>query len=559
MTTETKHLRLGDILIQAGVLTESTLEAALAEQKMSSMRLGEILVKNGWVSEKHLAEALSRQLKVPLVSLSRYRPTPEVLKIVPENLARRLDVVPLSILENDKLLVATADPLNVMALDELKMATGREIDISIATASEIRRAFDQFYRVQATLEEAMVEVMDEKRGAESSLNLVDVSADDAPVVKLVNSIMEQAVKEGTSDIHIEVFERSARVRYRIDGALFDSLEYPRNLHPAVCSRIKIMSGMDISERRKPQDGRILVKVGNKRVDLRVSSLPALFGEKIVMRLLDQENAMVGLEKLGFEPNEKALLEDMISLPYGIILVTGPTGSGKSTTLYSLLEVMNTPDVNIITVEDPVEYTMPGITQVQVNEKAGLTFSETLRSILRQDPDKIMLGEIRDQETAQLAIRAALTGHLVLSTLHTNDAPSAVARLLDMGIQPFMVSSAVVGVVAQRLARRLCNFCKREMEIPPSVARSLDLPEGTRVFAPVGCDECRNTGYKGRTALFEIMMVDEEIKRAIAEGAPVYEIRKLAISKGMTTLRRAGIKKVLDGITSIEEMMTETMQ
>lgn len=505
-----------------------------------------------------MAEALSRQLKVPLVSLARYKPTPEVLKVVPESMARRLEVVPLSLLDNGKLLVATADPLNVVALDELKMVTGREIELSIAMVSEIRRAFEQFYRVHTTLEEAMVEVMEDKP-ADSSLNLVDVGVDDAPVVKLVNSIMEEAVKEGTSDIHIEVFERGARVRYRIDGALFDSLEYPKNLHPAVCSRIKIMSGMDISERRRPQDGRILLKVGNKRVDLRVSSLPSIFGEKIVMRLLDQDKAMVGLERLGFSPDERALLEDMASLPYGIILVTGPTGSGKSTTLYSLLEVMNTPDVNIITVEDPVEYTMPGITQVQVNEKAGLTFSETLRSILRQDPDKIMIGEIRDQETAQLAIRAALTGHLVLSTLHTNDAPSAVARLLDMGIQPFMVSSAVVGVVAQRLARRLCSSCKKEMQLPDAVARSLDLPPGTRVFAPVGCDDCRNTGYKGRTALFEILLVDEEIKRAIAEGAPVYEIRKLAISKGMTTLRKAGIKKVLDGITSVEEMMSETMQ
>ncbi|MCX7828708.1 MAG: ATPase, T2SS/T4P/T4SS family [Thermanaerothrix sp.] len=555
---DTKHMRLGDILIQAGVLTESTLNAALKEQKVSSMRLGEILVKNGWVSEKHLAEALSRQLKVPLVSLARYKPTPEVLKVVPENMARRLEVVPLSLLDNGRLLVATSDPLNVVALDELKMATGREIELSIAMVSEIRRAFEQFYRVHTTLEEAMVEVMEDKP-SDSSLNLVDVGVDDAPVVKLVNSIMEEAVKEGTSDIHIEVFERGARVRYRIDGALFDSLEYPKNLHPAVCSRIKIMSGMDISERRRPQDGRILLKVGNKRVDLRVSSLPSIFGEKIVMRLLDQDKAMVGLERLGFSPDERALLEDMASLPYGIILVTGPTGSGKSTTLYSLLEVMNTPDVNIITVEDPVEYTMPGITQVQVNEKAGLTFSETLRSILRQDPDKIMIGEIRDQETAQLAIRAALTGHLVLSTLHTNDAPSAVARLLDMGIQPFMVSSAVVGVVAQRLARRLCSSCKKQIELPDAVARSLDLPPGTRVFAPVGCDDCRNTGYKGRTALFEILMVDEEIKRAIAEGSPVYEIRKLAISKGMTTLRKAGIKKVLDGITSVEEMMSETMQ
>lgn len=558
-----RHLRLGDLLVQAGAISEVNLESALQEQKGSFLRLGEILLKNGWLTEKQLAEALSRQMKIPLVSLARYRPSPEALKIIPESLARRLEVVPLSILETEAVSVAMSDPLNVLALDELRMVTGRNIELSVATASDIRRAFDQFYRVQASLEEAMVEVMEDRKssgiGTDGGLNLLDISVDDAPVVKLVNNILEQAVREGASDIHIEGFERNSRVRFRIDGTLFDALEYPKNLHPAVCSRIKIMSGMDISERRRPQDGRLLVKILSRKVDLRVSSLPALYGEKIVMRLLDQENAMVGLEKLGLEPQERGLVEDMIAYPYGIVLVTGPTGSGKSTSLYSLLEMLNTPQVNIITVEDPVEYTIQGVNQVQVNEKAGLTFSETLRSILRQDPDKIMVGEIRDQETAQLAIRAALTGHLVLSTLHTNDAPSAVARLVDMGIQPFMVASSLVAVVAQRLVRRLCPACKKEQALPPQVLKGFGLPEDAVAYLPVGCEECRGTGYKGRTAIFEILLVDEDVRRAIVEELPSHALRQLAVSKGMTTLRQAGIRKILAGITSVEEMMSETMQ
>ena len=563
MAEAPKHLRLGDLLLQAGAISETSLQAALQEQKGSFMRLGEILLKNGWLTEKQLAEALSRQMKIPLVSLARYKPNPEALKAIPEAVARRLEVVPLSVLENGSVTVAMSDPLNVLALDELRMTTGRTFELSVATISDVRRAFDQFYKVQTSLEEAIVEGMEDRKGGPSaldgSLNLVDISVDDAPVVKLVNNVLEQAVREGASDIHIEGFERNSRVRFRIDGTLFDALEYPKNLHPAVCSRIKIMSGMDISERRKPQDGRLLVRILNRRVDLRVSSLPALYGEKMVLRLLDQENAMVGLEKLGLEPQERGLVEDMIAFPYGIVLVTGPTGSGKSTSLYSLLEMLNSPEVNIITVEDPVEYTIQGVNQVQVNEKAGLTFSETLRSILRQDPDKIMVGEIRDQETAQLAIRAALTGHLVLSTLHTNDAPSAVARLVDMGIQPFMVASALVAVVAQRLVRRLCPACRKSQELPPQVLRGFGIPEGSVTYAPVGCEECRNTGYKGRTALFEILLVDEELRRGVVENLPSHMLRQMAVAKGMITLRQAGVRKVLAGITSVEEMMSETMQ
>jgi type IV pilus assembly protein PilB len=348
--------------------------------------------------------------------------------------------------------------------------------------------------------------------------------------------MEQAVREAASDIHIEPFEKVTRVRYRVDGSLFDAIDFTRKLHPAVSSRIKIMANIDISEKRRPQDGRILIKTLNKNIDLRVSTLPTIYGEKVVLRLLDQSNAMVGLEKLGLEQADRELVDKIIGSPYGIVLVTGPTGSGKSTTLYSVLERLSKPEVNIITVEDPVEYTMTGINQIQVNEKAGLTFSEALRSILRQDPDKIMVGEIRDLETAQLAVRAALTGHLVLSTLHTNDAPSATVRLIEMGIAPFLVSSSLIAVVAQRLIRKLCEHCKQEYELPDKIAEEVGLPKGTVVFKPVGCEICRGTGYKGRSGIYEIMKVDEDIQNLILEGSAGHRIQHEAIKKGMITLR-----------------------
>jgi type IV pilus assembly protein PilB len=381
-----------------------------------------------------------------------------------------------------------------------------------------------------------------------------VSADDAPIVRLVSNILENAAKENVSDIHIEVYEKVSKVRYRIDGSLSEFIEYPAALHTAVMSRLKIIANMDISERRKPQDGRILVKIQDKRIDLRVSSLPAIYGEKMVLRLLDQSNSKVGLEKLGLFKDDIEVLMRMIRAPYGIFLMTGPTGSGKSTTLYSLLEILNKPDVNIITVEDPVEYTVDGINQVQVNEKTGLTFTEALRSILRQDPDKIMVGEIRDFPTAELAIRAALTGHLVLSTLHTNDAPSSVVRLQDMGVAPFMISSSLVAVVAQRLLRRLCSKCKTEQQLVGSMAAAVGLPEGTIVYGPKGCEECRHTGYKGRVAVTEIMQVDEEVKALINEGATVARIRDVCVSKGMRLLAHSAMRNVMTGVTSIDEML-----
>ncbi|MDR3321485.1 MAG: Flp pilus assembly complex ATPase component TadA [Synergistaceae bacterium] len=561
MSEDWRHLKLGDLLVDAGAISKNTLDAALEEQKISRMRLGEILLKNGWLTERQLAEALSRQLKLPLVSLSKYKPTREAIRIIPEAVAQRLEIVPLAILESGKIAIAMSDPLNVIAVDELTMITNAEFEINVATASDVRRALMNFYKVATSLEDAMGEVMSSEEdfaraivSAGSAQDVMGVSADDAPVVRLVSNILEEAVKEAVSDIHIEAYEKVAKVRYRLDGSLRDYIEYPAALHPAVMSRLKVISNMDISERRKPQDGRIVVKLQDRRIDMRVNSLPALYGEKMVLRLLDQGQSKVGLNNLGLYDDDIEIITRMIKAPYGIFLVTGPTGSGKSTTLYSLLEVLNQPDVNIITVEDPVEYTMDGINQVQVNEKAGLTFTEALRSILRQDPDTIMVGEIRDFPTAELAIRAALTGHLVLSTLHTNDAPSSIVRLLDMGIAPFMISSSLVAVVAQRLLRRLCPRCKVEYPLQESIAQAIGVPPGTKVWGPKGCDDCRNLGYRGRVGVTEIMQVDEDVKALINSGASVAEIRNKCVAKGMRLLTHSAWRGVISGKTSIDELL-----
>lgn len=550
---------LGQILLEQGYILSEQLEMALKEQTATNLRIGEILVKNGWVTERDLAEAISKQTKYPFVSLSMFRPMQEAIDTIPESMVRRLEVVPLSIDENtNKLTVAISDPFNILALDEIRMITGMDLDIMIATLSDIKRAIESFYSVKSSIDRALIEVVAEE-SAEFDLSREEaVSIDDAPVVKLVNTILGQAVESGASDVHVEPFESETRVRYRIDGVLFDMLTFPKHLHPPVSSRIKIMSGMDIAEKRHPQDGRILLRAEGRRIDIRVSSLPAIYGEKLVLRLLDQATAMVGLEKLGLDPEEKVALDKIIEVPYGIILVTGPTGSGKSTTLYSILQTLNSYDVNITTVEDPVEYTIAGVNQVQINEKAGLTFDTVLRSILRQDPDIILVGEMRDTETAQLAVRSALTGHLVLSTLHTNDAPSSIIRMVDMGIPPFLVSSSVVAVMAQRLVRKLCPRCKVSYELPQNVAESLGLDGFTTVYKPVGCDECRGTGYRGRTAIFEIMSMTEEIRRAVMTGATSDDLRAMAISQGMRTLRVSGAKKVKDGITSADEVLSVTL-
>ncbi len=555
-----KNVKLGDILVNSNALTPSQLDSALMEQRQSGMRLGEILIKNGWLSENQLIEALSTQLHIPQVSISRYRPEAEALRLIPQVMAERLKVIPMRITDEDHLMVATSDPLNLVAADELRMMSGKEVEFGLCPASQIQRDLSRIYTMQESLDVAEVEVVSSSsEGIELDLGqaISTAAADDAPVINLVNTILEQAVKDRSSDIHIEPFEKDTQVRYRVDGQLFNATNFSRGLHPAVTSRIKIMANIDISEKRKPQDGRILIKLMDRRVDLRVSTLPTVYGEKTVIRVLDQSNAMVGLEKLGFEQKDRDKIDRLLKVPYGIILVTGPTGSGKSTTLYSFLERINTPDVNIVTVEDPVEYSIAGINQVQVSEKAGRTFGSVLRAILRQDPDKIMIGEMRDSETANLAIRAALTGHLVLSTLHTNDAPSAAIRLGDMGVPPFLVASSVVAVIAQRLVRRLCPDCKMEYTIEDPICRSLGLPEGSKAYRTRGCDTCRGTGHVGRTSVFEIMEMNEEIRNKIIDQDTAVSIKRAAIDMGMRTLREAALSRVLDGTTTVEEMLNVT--
>lgn len=556
MAKETKRpQRLGDLLVHAGAITEEDLQQALEKQKKDPRRLGELLVGEGIITERNLAQALAVQLKTNVVSLSRFRPMSDALQQVPEDVAKRLNVLPMSILDDGRLSIAMSDPLDIFAIDELRMLTGRDIQVSVATASDVRRSLEHAYAVQESLQDAMFEVVQERGEGEA---MEPLSSEDEPVIKLVNSILEQAVREGASDLHIEIQEETTRVRLRVDGTLFDAFDFPKNLSPAVLSRFKIMADMDITEKRKPQDGRILVRILQRHIDLRVSTLPTIYGEKLVIRILDQDNAIVGLENLGLTAEERSTLDDLINVPYGIILLTGPTGSGKSTTVYSLLERINKPEVNIITLEDPVEYTIRGVNQVQVDERIGRTFSNTLRYVLRQDPDKLMIGEIRDTETAQLAIRSALTGHLVLSTLHTNDAPSAVNRLVDMGVAPFLVSSTLSTIISQRLVRTLCSSCKKPYEPSAALSHSLGLPEGLTLYQPVGCDDCRGTGYRGRTGIYEIMIVNEEIRKGILDGAATSRLRELALQEGMVPLRQGGLRKVQEGLTSLEEVLHVTM-
>ena len=550
--------KLGDILVQAGVIDESQLVRALQIQQASKddkRKLGEVLVSEKFITETRLAEALSTQLKLPLFTLTRYRPMPEAIRLVPRAVAERLSLIPLSIMEDDLLLVAMSNPLDLLGQDEVRMLTGRNLKVGIATASDINQNLDRLYNLQNNLEEAIEEV-DTDLGQNLELDF-DASSDEAPVIQLVSNLLQQAVREGASDIHVEVYEKMARVRFRVDGQLYSAFDYPVALHPSVSARLKIMSGMDIAEKRKPQDGRILIRVDGRRIDLRVSVLPTMNGEKVVLRILDQESSSVGLDRLGLEADDMEKIDLFCNMPWGIMLVTGPTGSGKSTTLYSMLQKINQPDVNIITVEDPVEFSVAGINQVHVNEKAGLTFESALRSILRQDPDKVMVGEIRDQKTAQIAIRAALTGHFVLSTLHTNDAPSAATRMVDMGVPPFLVSASLSGVIAQRLVRRLCPICREEYELNENMCETLNVPVGTHAFRPRGCNECRN-GYKGRRGIYEIMMVDDELRRMILEGVSNIQLRAEAIKRGMKTLRQSGINNALAGHTSLEEVFTTTL-
>ncbi|MCK5426118.1 MAG: type IV-A pilus assembly ATPase PilB [Thermodesulfovibrionia bacterium] len=561
--------KLGQLLINNHLITEEHLERALELQKKEGGRLGSNLIKLGVLTEEKLVAFLSQQYGVPAISLSDYQIDSNLTKFIPVDVAQKYSILPVARV-GATLTVAMVDPSNVFAIDDVKFMTGYNVDPVVATESAIREAITQNYGQTDTLQTAMDslnmgddDLLDliQDEGEEVDISELKQAVEEAPVVKLVNIILSEAITKGASDIHLEPYEKSFRVRYRIDGVLYDIMKPPPKLKAALSSRIKIMSQLDIAERRLPQDGRIKLKIRGREVDLRVSTLPTLFGEKIVMRILDKSNLVLDLTKLGFEKEALKNFQEAIESPFGMVLVTGPTGSGKTTTLYSALSTINTIGVNIMTVEDPVEYNLMGINQVQVREEIGLTFASSLRSFLRQDPDIVMVGEIRDFETAEIAVKAALTGHLVLSTLHTNDASSTISRLLNMGIEPFLVSASVVLILAQRLCRKICQKCKEEDNISQAalinVGFSEDETKVVKCFKGKGCVNCNDTGYKGRIALYEVMPVKEELKELILEGASAGEIKKTSIGLGMNTLRASGLTKIKEGVTTIEEILRVT--
>ena len=569
--------RLGDLLVKDKAITSEQLEAAVKAQKASpNLRLGSVLVKMGFLSDDDVTNFLSRQYGVPAINLEFFEIDPAVVKLIPEDTAKRYQILPLSRV-GASLTIAMVDPTNVFAMDDVKFMTGFNIEPVVASESSIIAGIEKAYSavpeedtssletiIASMGEESAVEL--EAEEAEATLSELESSAEEAPIVKLVNLILSDAVKRGASDIHIEPYEKEYRVRFRVDGILHAIMAPPLKLKDAITSRIKIMAKLDISEKRLPQDGRIMLKmqIGNrkKQLDYRVSCLPTLFGEKIVMRLLDKENLRLDMTKLGFEQESLTKFENAILKPYGMVLVTGPTGSGKTNTLYSSISRLNTPDTNIMTAEDPVEFQLAGVNQVQMKESIGLNFAAALRSFLRQDPNIILVGEIRDFETAEIAIKAALTGHLVLSTLHTNGAPETISRLMNMGIEPFLVATSVHLIVAQRLVRRICSSCKEPVKLPPqALVEAGFTPEEAKkvkVFKGKGCNVCGNSGYKGRAGLYEVMEVDDEIRELILVGASALELKKKAIERGMITLRRSGLIKAMDGVTTLEEIARETV-
>ncbi len=560
--------RIGELLLREKLITPEQLKEAIEEQKRSGGRLGYNLTKLGYISETDLITFLSKQYGIPTIDLANREIDPEVVKLIPEDVAQKYQVLAVE-RTGSTLVVAMADPSNIFAIDDVKFITGYNVEPVVASEAAIKSAIEKYYASpEMELEEVLTEFEEEEMEViqeEEEVDITDLkkAVEDAPVVKLVNLILTEAIKKGASDIHIEPYEKAFRVRYRIDGVLQEIMRPPLKLKNAIVSRIKIMSQLDIAERRLPQDGRIKLKLArNKEMDFRVSVLPTLFGEKVCLRLLDKSNLQLDMTKLGFE--EKALKDfmDAIHKPWGIVLVTGPTGSGKTTTLYSALSELNKVTENISTAEDPVEFNLMGINQVQMHEEIGLNFAAALRSFLRQDPDIIMVGEIRDYETAEIAIKAALTGHLVLSTLHTNDAPSTVNRLLNMGIEPFLVASACNLILAQRLARRICPDCREKISIPEKALIDLGVsPEEAKkmeCYKGKGCAKCGGTGYKGRVALYEVMPFTEAIKELVLNGASASEIKRQAIKDGMKTLRMSGITKVGEGITTLEEVLRVTM-
>ncbi|MCK4764093.1 MAG: type IV-A pilus assembly ATPase PilB [Candidatus Aminicenantes bacterium] len=565
-------MRIGELLLNDKRISQDQLQKALDVQAKEPGKLGSILIRLGFVTEEDIAQALSKQFGYPSINLSKFEIDEKMLDLIKPEIARRHIVMPVHRI-GSMLTLAMADPSNLFVQEEIRFSTNLRIQAVIAPESSILEAIDKYYGSSTGIEaQKFLEEID--LGDDAAVELIEDTDDDsidgdidedAPAIKLVNLIFQDAITKGASDIHFEPYEKVFRVRFRIDGILHEYMTPPMNLKNKVTSRVKLIAGIDIAERRLPQDGRIRTKMNikgkTKTIDMRVSSLPITHGEKIVIRLLDKDNLMLDMTRLGFEPESLKKFERNIAEPWGIVLVTGPTGSGKTNTLYSAISKLNVEDVNIMTAENPVEFNLYGINQVNIKDQIGLTFPASLRSFLRQDPNIILVGEIRDFETADIAIKAALTGHMVLSTLHTNDAPSTIARLINMGIEPFLVSSAVRLVVAQRLIRRLCVNCKKEAKIPAQTLIDIGFPpeeaKSVKIFETKGCEKCNNSGYKGRVGLFEVMEVDEEIKEQIMVGVSTSELRQKAKEKGMLTLRMSGIEKIKLGSTSIEEVLRET--
>src|SRR6202522_3568418 len=568
--------RLGEILIKENLITADQLKQAMEYQKKNSGRLGTCLMKLGFVRDDEITQVLSRQYGVPSINLKYYEVEPAVIKLIPQETAVRYQVVPLSRV-GATLTIAMTDPTNVFAMDDIKFMTGFNVEPVVASESDINDAIQKFYGDVSSGEELSKVMKDLSADDDAALEIsaeedemdaasLERAAEEAPIIKLVNLILTDAVKRGASDIYVEPYEKELRVRLRIDGILQNVMSPPLKLKDAITSRIKIMSKLDISEKRLPQDGRIMIKYlkdgKKKELDFRVSTVPTLFGEKVVMRLLDKENLRLDMTKLGFEQESLTKFERQILKPYGMVLVTGPTGSGKTNTLYSSVARLNTPETNIMTAEDPVEFQLPGINQVQMKEQIGLNFASALRAFLRQDPNIILVGEIRDFETAEIAVKAALTGHLVLSTLHTNDAPSTISRLMNMGIEPFLVATSVNLICAQRLVRRICVGCKEPLQILPQAlidaGYKKEEADKTVIQHGRGCSTCNNTGYKGRVGLYEVMEINDDLRELILVGASALKIKKKALETGMITLRRSGLIKCALGHTTLEEVVRETV-
>jgi type IV pilus assembly protein PilB len=559
--------RLGELLVQNNMITAAQLNQAQDQLKKDGSRLGTALTKLGILQEQELMSFMSKQYRVPAINLADFEIDTDVIKLIPQEVCEKHMLVPVN-RAGASLIVAMADPSNIFAIDDIKFLTNLNIEVVVAPEAQIKKAIEKYYATGAAAA-SYDEVMDGLDESEidfageddAEVNVVDLekSAEDAPVVKLVNLILVDAMKKNASDIHVESYEKEFRVRYRIDGMLYEMMKPPMKLRNALVSRIKIMSQLDISERRLPQDGRIKLKLGKgKEMDFRVSVLPTLFGEKVVLRLLDKSNLQLDMTKLGFEPAQLEEFLHGIHKPYGMGLVTGPTGSGKTTTLYSALSDLNKIDKNISTAEDPVEFNLMGINQVQMHEDIGLNFAAALRSFLRQDPNIIMVGEIRDFETAEIAIKASLTGHFVLSTLHTNDAPSTVTRLLNMGIEPFLVTASLNVIVAQRLCRKICKDCKAELDVPVQTLKDIQVPAAQigkfKTYKGKGCGNCSNTGYKGRVAVYEVMTFGDTLKEVVLNGSAASDLKPAAIKAGMQTLRMSANKKLIEGVTTVEEVV-----